>query len=75
MVRTGRRDQDGKWQKLTIEDARIPTSISSLFGELLTTGAFSIDSATRSCRVVQECKGYRPHHRGPKAIDTRKSCL
>src|SRR5207249_1396743 len=40
MVRTGVRDQDGKWQKLTIEDAAVPTSISSLFGELLTTGAF-----------------------------------
>ncbi|PYN91365.1 MAG: hypothetical protein DMD89_31120 [Candidatus Rokuibacteriota bacterium] len=39
IVRTGVRDQDGKWQKLTIEDAAVPTSISSLFGELLTTGA------------------------------------
>lgn len=40
IVRTGVLDQDRKWQKLTIEDAALPTSLRRLFGELLTTAAF-----------------------------------
>jgi cholesterol oxidase len=40
IVRTRVLDEQGKWRKLTIEDASVPTSISQLFGELVTTGAF-----------------------------------
>jgi cholesterol oxidase len=40
IVRTGVSDRTGRWQKLTIEDASVPTSLGRIFGELLTTGAF-----------------------------------
>jgi len=70
MVRTGVRDQDGKWQKLTIEDAAVPTSISSLFGELLTTGAFLHRLGNPKLpKWYRMAKGTDPITVAPKAID------
>src|SRR5439155_21706437 len=70
MVRTGVRDQDGKWQKLTIEDAAVPTSISSLFGELLTTGAFLHRLGNPKLpKWYRLAKGTDPITVAPKAID------
>jgi len=76
MVRTGVRDQDGKWQKLTIEDAA-GTDID----QLTVRGAAHhrrVPPSTRRPEVAEwyrMAKGTDPITVAPKRSTTRKSCL